>query len=448
MRRRWPAALLLFVAALLPASAQAAFPGRNGQISVDGQVVNPDGTGLRPLVNGTHVRWSADGMRIVFTPTGGGIAIARADGNDVRIISANSTDRDPTWSPRGDRIAFAREVPGSPFGSLQIFTVALDGSDLQQLTHTEFTAFNDAPDWSPDGATIAYTQGYLGSVCGTLLGVRPDGAPAPLPVSTSPAVRPFHPDWAPDGSGLAWTASNACARMVGASLIGPDRRTLVRYDQDDCGFPGPTCRWYTNQRPAVAPDGSAIAYEQSSTGGPGSTVRIIGTDGTGDRPVIAASGSLDWRPLQQSPPPGGCVLPGAIKPGGHHDNVLIGTAGDDVICGGRGDDVLIGRGGDDVLIGGRGRDIILAGDGLDRVYGGPGRDLLSGAAGEDVLAGGAGRDLIDGDDGADSLIADDDAGVPDTIPCDPGPDPDLDLVLADASDRRSGCNRPDGADGD
>ena len=50
----------------------------------------------------------------------------------------------PAWSPDGSRIAFASTREG---GTLSLWTMAPDGSDLRRVTdgHGEY------PDWSPDG---------------------------------------------------------------------------------------------------------------------------------------------------------------------------------------------------------------------------------------------------------------------------------------------------------
>src|SRR4051812_19778319 len=104
MRSAYSLAALVVTLFAAASPAYAAFPGRNGQIALGGWVMNPDGTGLRPLVEGSHVRYSADGMRIVFTPTGGGIAVAKADGSDVQRLSTSPGDTNPTWSPDRRRI--------------------------------------------------------------------------------------------------------------------------------------------------------------------------------------------------------------------------------------------------------------------------------------------------------------------------------------------------------
>jgi TolB protein len=49
-----------------------------------------------------------------------------ADGSDViRLTDAPRVDANPAWSPKGDRIAFQRQITGP----LQVFSMNPDGSD-------------------------------------------------------------------------------------------------------------------------------------------------------------------------------------------------------------------------------------------------------------------------------------------------------------------------------
>jgi Tol biopolymer transport system component len=58
---------------------------------------------------------------------------------------------DPTWSPRGDLIAYVTNNTGND----EIFVTNLDGSVHTQLTFNA-TEWDKHPTWSPDGAQIAF----------------------------------------------------------------------------------------------------------------------------------------------------------------------------------------------------------------------------------------------------------------------------------------------------
>jgi dipeptidyl aminopeptidase/acylaminoacyl peptidase len=76
----------------------------------------------------------------------------------------------PSFSPRGDRIAFVTRLSGIP----QLWTVATQGGWPDQVT-----AFDDPVDgvaWSPDGAWLAVAVSPGGGENGQIYLVRPDGS--------------------------------------------------------------------------------------------------------------------------------------------------------------------------------------------------------------------------------------------------------------------------------
>lgn len=127
--------------------------------------------------------------------------------------------------------------------------------------------------------------------------------------------------------------------------------------------------------------------------------------------------------------------------GGDGRDILRGNAARNVIQGLGGDDLLDGRGGDDLLQGAEGprfrgppdRDLLRGDAGRDTLLGDAGADRLFGGPGPDRLVGGRGLDLFDGGPDADRLRSAD--GTAEPVRCGAG----VDRLLADAADRRSGC---------
>ncbi len=68
-----------------------------------------------------------------------------------QITTYQGISYDPTWSPRGDLIAFVSTNSGND----EIYTVTPDGSTLQQLTFNKFE-WDKHPTWKPDGSQIAF----------------------------------------------------------------------------------------------------------------------------------------------------------------------------------------------------------------------------------------------------------------------------------------------------
>ncbi len=180
------AALCATVAAalLIAGGAPAAFPGANGKIafahdpgtagsSGDIFTIDPTGQNLTPLTGGPDYdqepSYSADGEWIALSraPAGtpnGEIWVMRADGSGQTQLTSLSTgeDRDPTFSPDGERIAFEHNT-----GATQIWIMDADGSGQTQLTFPganpdEAVAVD--PSFSPDGQRIVFRHSGPGDV--------------------------------------------------------------------------------------------------------------------------------------------------------------------------------------------------------------------------------------------------------------------------------------------
>ncbi|MGH3041743.1 MAG: hypothetical protein ACRDNG_08410 [Gaiellaceae bacterium] len=115
-----------------------------------------DGSGPRLLTNNDDddPNWAPDGVRIVFTsqrpsPAGGNPSIltmvnsAEQRRLTNRLGQPPTSDRGPSFSPDGTKIAFAR--------SSEIYTMRADGSGVTRLTNN--SASDRDPDWAPAPGT-------------------------------------------------------------------------------------------------------------------------------------------------------------------------------------------------------------------------------------------------------------------------------------------------------
>ena len=92
------------------------FPMQLGPAIADIAVVNPDGSGLTIVTDGSgnvgFPSWSPDGTQIVYRASDKdrqGLFVITVATGDIRSLTADSShDNFPAWSPKGDRIAFTR----------------------------------------------------------------------------------------------------------------------------------------------------------------------------------------------------------------------------------------------------------------------------------------------------------------------------------------------------
>lgn len=130
---------------------------RSAQLRI--MIVNADGTGRRALTSyggfdEINPKWTPDGQTIMFeslkrTGTKSDIRAIAATGGPARtILATRHWDTNPIPSPDGTRILFTsdRDRPGRErLGpGFELYTMALDGSDIVRLTN------NRSPDLFPD----------------------------------------------------------------------------------------------------------------------------------------------------------------------------------------------------------------------------------------------------------------------------------------------------------
>jgi TolB protein len=246
--------------------AEAAFPGKNGTIAFQGFrdagtagnsnseiiTVSPDGTGMKQLTSSSDgssdPTYSPDGKMIAWA-RGGDIWVMSRSGNakTKKALTDNSlSETSPAWSPDGTEIAFKREQsdPASDGLRADVWVMNADGSGQKKLTG-DFD-HESSPTWSPDGTKIAFVDG------GDIWTVKPDGSQR-RNITNTPDLGEFDPDFSPDGKKLAFTSKGQYKKtdIYTMNLDGSDLTNVTdsRYVDEEDGV------W--------SPSGNDIAYSKA-----------------------------------------------------------------------------------------------------------------------------------------------------------------------------------------
>ena len=196
---------ILLAAALMVVGSgslvSAGFPGQNGPIafSKDGSVyvAGKDGSGVTSIADGVNPAWSPTGETIAYSCDGQICVVDMDDLENPRMVTLSALrSRQPSWSPDGSHIVFARQDPTNGGRNRNdLFSVAADGSD-----ETSLDVPGNDPAWSPDGSRIIFTQGFQGD---GIYSVRPDGSD--FETLFAPNAYIHSPTWSPDGTRIAFT---------------------------------------------------------------------------------------------------------------------------------------------------------------------------------------------------------------------------------------------------
>ena len=154
----------LFIGGVLIASpVSAANTKADKKDDAKWDVNNPPGKKKTVPINVTEGTWmsldvSPDGQTIAFDLLGDIYTIPVSGGTATNIASGMAWEIQPRFSPDGKRIAFTSDRAGGD----NIWTMAADGSDMQQVTDESFRLLNN-PTWSPDGEFIAAKKHFTTS---------------------------------------------------------------------------------------------------------------------------------------------------------------------------------------------------------------------------------------------------------------------------------------------
>jgi acylaminoacyl-peptidase len=213
-------------------------------------IIDYDGSNHRPLASGNNnyssPRWSPDAGRLLYTADADGstqLYIRWMDtGQTGKITNLQFSPGDLSWSPDGRWIAFSMFVPEQATPFAQMPPKPSGAEWAEPATVIEKVIYRaDGAGFLPDG----YTQ----------LFVLPADGGTPRQVTSGPYNHGGGLEWAPDGQSLIFSAN---------------RRSDWEYDTNnseiyevslaDGSVSVLTDRYGPDQRPAVSPDGSQIAY--------------------------------------------------------------------------------------------------------------------------------------------------------------------------------------------
>jgi TolB protein len=284
-------------------AADATFPGERGPISFQ-RLLDPQDDASSQIFSATSTHkarrlthahggafapdYSPDGAAIAFEVRPGdgapdSLYTMRADGTQAAQLPPPCTaeclgEGEPTWTPAGDRITFARAfgpIIDDNASEIDIAIAGVDRSGEQVLKR--FKSGGREPhsiQWSPDGRLIAVT--LLNTTA------KPVGASAihlydaqghHVRQITPRRLNAGNPDWSPDGKRIVFNSSFEGQGKAELYTVGPDGGSLRRLRRERKSY---------SFDPVWSPDGKRIAFVH---GGRTPHVWTVKADGTKMRQV-------------------------------------------------------------------------------------------------------------------------------------------------------------------
>ncbi len=160
-------------------------------------------------MDGCAGSWSPDGERLAFEGTTDGydfdVWVASADGSSGHSLTGGpGSDRDPDWSPEGDRITFVSDRGGQD----DLYVMGVDGRGVHVLYAGPGT--ERSPEWSPDGSQVVFASSGddpcepAASGCFDVYVMDADGGDVSVLVAGE--GDDLDPTWSPDGSRILFSS--------------------------------------------------------------------------------------------------------------------------------------------------------------------------------------------------------------------------------------------------
>ncbi len=228
-----------------------------------------------------------------FSPSGGTIAftsymrgsadlyvISAGGGRPKRIANYSGMNTGAAYSPDGSKVA----ITLSKDDNAEIYLIgSSDGKVIKRLTNNR--AIDTSPAWSPDGSEIAFVSNREGSP--QIFVMKSDGSNQ-RKVSTTGSFNQT-PSWNPRKGArqLAYTARDESGRYDIITLDLANGSKMVRVTQGQGN----------NEEPTWSPNGRALAFSSTRSGGTG--IYLANADGTGTQRLIykGSATSPDWGPV-------------------------------------------------------------------------------------------------------------------------------------------------------
>ncbi|MDE3088104.1 MAG: PD40 domain-containing protein [Chloroflexota bacterium] len=265
--------------------------------------VNGDGSNLARVSHGIDPSWSPDGKQITFARwdnTAPGLYIANADGSNEQILFTSPRIRSPRWSPDGKYIAFTQDKTTNdknPLWKLGVVEVATG-----KLTEPQCSRLCYLPSWGSDSATLAFYDPSAGIMATNIFSgpawhvLGPTGfyfdtvANFARPILHMPPIQST--EWSPDGKQMVysqqahdrWELNTVNADGSNATgITNPDPILSVLFDVVD-----------HNVAPTWSPDSKQILFLSDRSGK--WEFFVVNADGTGLTQVL--KNVTDSIPLQ------------------------------------------------------------------------------------------------------------------------------------------------------